>query len=203
MDEAFISIDSSIGEAGKRKTVMAKKATPDKMERLEHKQALARRSFRYTRFLPLRYALALFCFTNVYWAALIFTAGVTWIVPAFIFLLGFPAVFEQVKLLTVTTLDITNELKFTKIFFLFQLMANVVLIVIILSGFGFEAFYPFLTTYMSTRVIMAGIVGLGGLIAMFCLGRISKIHMNTDKHYSYIIEMEKAVAQNRPNTKKK
>lgn len=180
---------------------MAKAASPDRMERLEHKQKLARRSFRYTRFLPLRYSLALFCFTNVYWASLIFGLGFAWVVPILIVLIGFPAVFEQVKLLGITTLDITDELKFTKMFFMMQLIANVAFIAIVLSGLGFSEFYPFLTTYMSTRIIMASIIGIGVLLAVFCLRCISKIQTNTDKHYSHIIEMEKAVNQNIKNRK--
>lgn len=175
---------------------MAKAKSLDKMERLEHKHKLARRSFRYNRFLSLRYALALFCLTNVYWVSLILNFGFAWIVPALMVLVGFPAVFEQIKLLTVTTLDITNELKFTKMFLIIQLIANVAFIGIVLSGLGFNEFYPFLTSYMKTRVFMTGILAIGVLIAAHCLRRISKIKTNTDKFYSHIIEMEKAVSSN-------
>lgn len=176
--------------------MMAKEATSNQTQRLENKQALARKSFRYTRFLPLRYSLALFSFTNLYWALLIFGLGFAWLIPAGMVLLGLPALFEQVKLYGVKTLDLKDELKFTQMFFRIQLLVNVALIAVALSGLGFGTFYPFLTTIWRSRLIMASILGVGVLLTAFGLKRISQILTNTDKHYTHIVKMEAASALN-------
>jgi len=180
------------------KTKKAKRPpNPDQIKKLELKQEQQRRSFRYTRFLPLRYALAIFCFSNLYWATNSLGGGFAWLIPGALFLLGSFVVLEQIKLLGLPTLDITDELKHTTLFFKVQLIANFFFIAIILSGFGFDAFYPFLTNYLTTRLVLAGIVSVGSLLAAFCLRRIAKIKTNTDKHYHNIIAMEEAVGKNK------
>jgi len=180
---------------------MAKTPNPDRMERLKRRQALGRQSFRYTRFLPLRYILAIFCFSNVYWFAMLFGNTLAWLLPGALVILGFPAVYEQIKLLHVGTLDITNELKYTKMYFTLQLLVNSVLLAVTLTGLGFSTLYAFLVDDVTPRMLAAGIVTLGILLLLFCLRRISKIFTNTDKHYRNIVEMEKITAKNNMATK--
>ena len=181
---------------------MSTKVTdPEKLKRLELKHDQARRSFRFTRFLPLRYILAIFCFSNLYWATNGLGSGFFWLIPGALFLAGSLVVLEQIKLLDLKTLNVTTELKWTKLFFTVQLFANFAFVAIILSGVGYEQLFPFLTSYLNTRLVLAGIVGIGTLLAAFCLRRISLIHQNKDKHYKNIIAMEEAVAKSKRNKK--
>lgn len=133
----------------------------------------------YNRYLLLRYSLALFFFMNLNWMiANVLVSNIYAILPGILLCVSLPAMYEQIKVYR----EHTNNLVHTKRFFLIQLFAQIVFILLTCT-FGFKSLYPFLSDKMSTRLVTIILLLFGASIAFMTLNRIEHIKQNTDRFY--------------------
>ncbi|MBO1307976.1 hypothetical protein JZO70_17510 [Enterococcus sp. 669A] len=165
---------------------MSKKGTRD------IKKETALKNFRYNRFLILRYLLAGFFFSNLYWLLMLFMSR-SWyaLLPASLFILTLPAIGEHAKLYGDMTDQIQNKLRHHKFYLSIQLGMNLVLLVISFTEGGFQRLYPFLTTSSQAKAALVTILLVGIFMSAFCIHRIRRIYLQQDKHYEYIQEFAK------------
>ena len=170
-----------------------------KAEREKNKQNIMRKNFRYNRYMALRYALALFFFTNLYWFFLTREGVLAWVIPVSLILLSIPAAVEHVKLYGDESKEINKQLKFNHFYYYIQIIVNFVMLIIVITGLGYGTMFPFLTTVIGAKIMMAAVLIVGALLSLFCIKRIILIKTNTDKHYKRVKEFEGAQT---PKTRK-
>ena len=163
-----------------------------KVELEKSKQNIMRKNFRYNRYMALRYALALFFFTNLYWFFLTREGMLAWIIPASLILLGVPAAVEHVKLHGDESEEINKQLRFNQLYHYFQTAVNLVMLIIVITKVGYVAMFPFLTTVIHARIMIATVLVIGALFSLLCIRRTIHIKSNTDKHYKRVKEFEHA-----------
>ncbi len=166
----------------------------DKTKREELSKKTSIQNFRFQRYMLLRYLLALFFFSNLYWVLGLYLGGnfTGMILPAGLLVLSLPAIAEHVKLYGDKRRLVFQQLHFNRIYFWSQMCVNLVLIVISLGNIGFSYLFPFFTKVVSTRIIFSAILFVGGLLAYLCIHRIKLIAANGDKHYQRMLAFEKA-----------
>ncbi len=165
---------------------MSKKGTA------ELKKETAMKNFRYNRFLILRYLLAAFFFSNLYWLLMLWMSR-SWygLLPASLLILTLPAIAEHAKLYGDMTDQIQGKLRHHKFYQSIQLGINLVLLVISFTQGGFQRLYPFLTVSSQARAALVTVLLVGIILSAFCIQRIRRIYLQKDKHYSYIKEFAK------------
>lgn len=161
-----------------------------KSRMIQEQKELSIRNFKFNRFILLRYFLALFFFINVYWLVFnLFTKPITSIVPLIIIICSLFAVVEQIKLFWVHD----NTLNYTKRFFGFQLLMNLMIAVITWNESVFSMLYPFLTYGKESLMAVYGILIVGALVSFLLYRKAQSISMNRDKKYSLIKKYEKSL----------
>jgi hypothetical protein len=162
-----------------------------KQQRQQYKKEAAVKNFRYNRYLLLRYMLALFFFTNLYWAlGLVLGGKITALLPGFLIVFSLMAVAEHVKLYGAKEYE-SKKLHYNRLYHYIQLSVNALMILIAVTGIGYSSFFPFLETTVKARIMISGILAIGSLISFACLKRMEAIDQQKDKHYHYIQEFEK------------
>lgn len=158
----------------------------------ELKKETALKNFRYNRFLLLRYLLAGFFFSNLYWLLMLFMSH-SWyaLLPASLMLFMLPAIAEHAKLYGDMTDQIENKLRHNKFYHSIQLGLNLLLLVLSFTAGGYRRLYPFLATSSQARAAIATILLVGIFLSAFCIQRIKRIYLQKDKHYEYIQEFAK------------
>ena len=164
-----------------------------KAQRDKNKQDFAKKNFRYNRYFALRYSLALFFFSNLYWFIFTRESGLAWMIPASLILLGAPAAVEHVKLYGDKSKVVNEQLKFNQLYHYIQTAVNLAMILVVMTRAGYSVMFPFLTTVIEARLTMAAVLLVGALLSLFCIKRISRIKANTDKYYARIKELEHAM----------
>ncbi|MFJ8451458.1 hypothetical protein ACIQ9H_04635 [Aerococcus viridans] len=154
----------------------------------KHEKELALRNFRFNRFLFIRYALAFSVIANLYWLFMnLFTQVSSIILPGVMVVLGGMATFEYLRIYW--THD--NTLKFSKIYFQAQIVANVLLFFAAFSETAFNYLYPFLGMSDEAVLLVYIILGVGFVVAGISLFKVLRIAKNRDKKYQYIQRYEK------------
>lgn len=149
---------------------------------------LALRTFKFNRFLFIRYALAFGVIANMYWFFMsLFTQVSSIVLPLIIVIAGGFAAFEFIRVYWVHE----NTLKFSKLYFQVQATVNIALSLILLNDSAFNYFYPFFDTSSEARILVYGILAIGLVISGISLFKIHKINLNRDKKYQYIQRYEK------------
>ena len=157
-------------------------------EMKKHEKELALRNFRFNRFLFIRYALAFSVIANLYWLFMnLFTQVSSIILPGVMVVLGGMAAFEYLRIYW--THD--NTLKFSKIYFQAQIVANVLLFFAAFSESAFNYLYPFLGMSDEAVLLVYIILGVGLVVAGISLSKVLRIAKNKDKKYQYIQRYEK------------
>jgi len=171
---------------------MAKKEKTAESKHNPNRQEMMTKNFHFNRYLMLRYAIALFFFTNLYWfIILLLGGGWGWLLPKILMLFTIPATYEQWKLYGDLSKKIDKQLEFNRYFYSVQTIVNFVLIIVALQGGAlYQDLFPFLTTPIETRLVLSGILTFGIMLSTFCLKRIQKVKENKDKFYSRIREFE-------------
>ena len=147
------------------------------------KKETALKNFRYNRFLLLRYLLAGFFFTNLYWLLSLLPLG--------LIVLSVPAIAEHLRLYGYPSDDVRNQLKWHRLYQMTQGIINLVLLVSVLTNFGFEQVFPFFTNSATSKGFVSCILLVGMLLSGIILKRIQSIYSQKDRHASYITEFSK------------
>lgn len=141
----------------------------------------------FNRYLMVRYFLAVFVFSNFYWA--LYTQG-HWIMvlPCILLILAIKPCFDVIRSYGETSID----MKWSTIYFRAQLGVNIVVAILMWTGM-FHDLFPFLSDILPSQ-ILASMILLGGVImALCCVKRLDKIERNEDKQYQRILQYEKAL----------
>lgn len=157
----------------------------DKTLTLKKKTAV--KNFRYNRYLMLRYLLAGFFFSNLYWGlALLMTSSIFALLPFGLLLLSVPAIAEHVRLYGFASDEVKNKLQFHKMYQQIQAAINVFLLLSCITGMSFSKLYPFLTNTIETRLATSSVLLAGIILSLIKLKRIQMIYINQDQHYQAI-----------------
>ena len=141
----------------------------------------------FNRYLMVRYFLAVFVFSNFYWA--LYTQG-HWIMvlPCMLLLLAIKPCFDVIRSYGETNID----MKWSTIYFRAQLGVNIVAGILMWTGM-FHDLFPFLSDITISHILAFMILFIGGIMAFSCVKRLGKIERNEDKQYQRIIQYEKAL----------
>lgn len=133
----------------------------------------------YTRYLLLRYSLAIFFFANLNWALANIVSG-SWsaILPIVLVIAAIPAAYEQMTLYSAPS----RHLTYTKNYFKLQMFMQIISGAICLSSF-FKTLFPLFTTHWQTRATLGVLLVIGMGIILLNLRRIAEIERNVDPFY--------------------
>lgn len=165
---------------------MAKKKYIETEAYEKGKRDLSRKNFRFARFMMLRYAMAFFFFTNLYWFAILLEGGTgfAFALPLGLLVLSVPAIYEQMRLYGDKSNDLTQRLEYNRYYYWGQIAVNLGMLGVLASGALFHSFFPIFNGQLTTRLILGILPLLGLLLARVCLTRIHNIKNNTDKFYA-------------------
>lgn len=164
----------------------------DKKTASQLKKDTALKNFRYNRFLLLRYLLAGFFFTNIYWLLSLAMSKSAWaLLPLGLLVLSVPAIAEHLRLYGYPSDDVRDQLKGHRLYQITQAITNVVLLVSVLTNLGFGQVFPFFKNNATSKGFVSCILLAGILLSAVILKRISSIYSQKDKHASYITEFSK------------
>lgn len=152
------------------------------------------KNFYYNRYLLLRYLLAIFFFTNLYWfLGLLMSQSSLMLLPLMLLGLSIPAISEHVKLYGEDRQANPLKLQANRLYYLIQLVTNVGIGLMALTNSGFTELFPFFKNSTNTRFVVLAVLLMGGMLAIIGLKRIQHIGLDRDKHYQYIKELEKTI----------
>ncbi|WEV60740.1 hypothetical protein OZX68_00335 [Streptococcaceae bacterium ESL0729] len=155
-------------------------------EREKKKQEFTMKNMYFNRFMLIRYATALFFFSNLYWAIFALgTRSVLALIPVFLLILSIPVLFEHVNLYG----NHTNLLPATKRYYLLQVIMNLVSLALIPSSI-FGQVFSFVKNTQEARIFTASILALGILIGALILLKLKKISLNEDRQFIRIKRYE-------------
>ncbi|MDO4668071.1 MAG: hypothetical protein Q4A90_09585 [Streptococcus sp.] len=137
-------------------------------------------NIKFSRYLFMRYMVALFFFSNIYWGLLLLLGNYYLILLPILLLVVFVrASYEQIKLYSALLVSLNA----TKNAFKSQIIVNILLIFICCSPF-FTNLFPAFSGTLASRIFIGLILLLGIGIGFLSLYKIKKIQNNTDKFYT-------------------
>lgn len=144
----------------------------------------------FNRYLLVRYVLALFFFSNLYWLlALLLSSSHLFFIPLILIVFLISSGIEQVKIFNAHT----GNAIYTKLCFIIMFSTNIILILTTYFNFIFLNLYPFLVNKLSSKVLVSFILFIGIFLSYVVLKRLYKIKNNKDKQYKRIKQYEKAI----------
>jgi len=148
-----------------------------KQEKIKRdKQATSLHSMEFNRFLWFRYTTAIFFFTNLYWAILLAgSRNVYWILPAVLTISATMVSVEQTR----KYWHPTHDLPVTRWAYMVQLIANVVLLLGLATGFT-KTLLPFIST--SGMATMTWLLTMGTLLSLWVLRRVYLVEHDQDRY---------------------
>lgn len=155
------------------------------------KEKTALKNMRFNRFILLRYALALFFFTNLNW--LIF------MIPGKSMAMGIPAIMLLFALIpTKNFIRLYSDGEHTKNsklkpYYLVQLVLNGLLILGSFNNSIFSALFPFFNTNIYGKSGALILLSLGAIIAFVCVRKVTSIELNEDSGYKYFSNFKKTL----------
>lgn len=157
------------------------------------KKKMSLKSMYFNRFLMIRYVIALFLFSNLYWFVFaIGTGNLTALVPAVLLFFAGRAIFEQILQLD----NHRNQIPKAKHFFLLQLIVNALILIVSLFG-SVTSIFPFFQNTNQTNSFVQVIVLFGLLLAVLNLRKIHRIENNKDTHFQRIVDYEHILKEER------
>jgi hypothetical protein len=148
------------------------------------------KSMYFNRYLLVRYASALFFFSNLYWFFYLITSrSWTFVIPLLMIIIILISVAEQVKMYG----NHSNNAKYT--FYCFRILTgvNLLIIPIVLFTPMFEQLYPFMINQYASRLLIICVLAVGILISGFILFRLNNIRQDKDWHYKRLKKFENAM----------
>lgn len=158
----------------------------------EQRNEFSLKTFKFNRFMLIRYSLALFFFSNIYWLMYIGPKIFPAVIPLLLILLSLVTIAEHVRLFS----KHSNQLPHSQRYFTIQLFINGVLMLLSINNQMFVRFFPFMQVNNTAKLFMYSILSLGIIISLFNLYRIKQIKMNTDKAFIRIQNYEKSKGVN-------
>ncbi|AYW47963.1 hypothetical protein C7K38_06060 [Tetragenococcus osmophilus] len=153
----------------------------------ENKKNFSIKSMYFNRYLLVRYIIALFFFTNIYWLiSLLMSSSLLFFIPLSLMLILLSSVAEQIKILN----NHTNQAANTKYCFTVLLITNVLLMFLSSFSTTFTHLYPFLINQMKSQILVLSILAIGVLLSGIILYRLHQIKNNEDRHYHRIKQYE-------------
>ncbi|MGO4986195.1 hypothetical protein [Streptococcus alactolyticus] len=134
----------------------------------------------YTRYFLIRYVVAFFFFSNLYWILMFFSSANRSfiIVPSLLAVLGGICMWEQSRMYS------KEQKPAVKTQFYFQTIIAVNAVLMIVTLFNrYQYFYPFLSQSTTTKVFLLILLSFGIGIASWMLVKINRINHNADKQY--------------------
>lgn len=168
---------------GKNKQKKSSKNTKQTEENQKNVSTL--KSLYFNRYLLIRYALALFIFSNLYWALFLHKSKLL-VLPIMMLIFSLLPCYENFKCYG----EATPSMKWTKRFFVIQCGVCVFGLVCVLTPL-FTSILPVLTDMPLSRIVAFVAIFMGWLIDLICLKRFQKIEANEDKQYKRIVEYER------------
>lgn len=164
--------------------------TAEKQEIERSRRETALKNTLFNRYLLLRYSLALFFFSNLYWLLISFIQPSIYLFVPAVLLVGCAlASAEQFRLYGKQD----GSLVITRGVFLAQAFVLPVLILIALFTPVFSRLFPIFADNQTGRIFVASMLVLGQLLTLINLKRITLISHNADKAYTRYLQMEQAV----------
>lgn len=165
---------------------------------MDTKNKVAIKNMEYTRYIGVRYAVALFLFTNLNWAiALFLSKSILVVLPLLLSLYTAFVAFEQIKLYSKKDLTITQ----TKNYLRAQFIINLFLVLGIFNKTFYKKAFPFMTTTIQGKIGLASIIGIGLLIAFLSIRKIKNIEQNKDRLYKEVTKFKKSLKVSEENGK--
>ncbi|SES10580.1 hypothetical protein [Salipaludibacillus aurantiacus] len=156
----------------------------------KNKKELSLKSMYFNRYLMVRYASALFFFTNLYWfVSLVMSQSALFVLPLILLVVLIISIAEQVKVYS----DHTNDAKYTRYCYKTLLVTNVILLLPVYFSSSFTQLYPFLINESRSKLMIFFILMTGILLSTQILRRLNKIKHNEDKHYKRIKQYEEVI----------
>ena len=139
----------------------------------------------FNRSLWQRYSVTLFFFVNLYWFIFsLFTEIRAVVIPFILLIFSAFALGEQVKIYAKPT----NDLKYSRRFFIAQLIMSLVLLLVSFSREDFNIVFPFLVYKWECQLLVAIMLLISIMICLLNMHALRSIKHNTDKFY---LEMNK------------
>lgn len=158
---------------------------------LTNRDQMVFKNMHFNRFLLLRYSLALFFFSNLYWLFTFVVIGSGfWFIPLADMLLSVSAVYEQVKLNGLTRKDVI-PLSSTKRYFFVQTTLNIILILLNVLPWGMTALFSFIANTREGWFFLNAVLLVGALLGLLNIRRMKQIENNSDRTLEVIIDFEK------------
>ena len=154
---------------------------------------------RFNRFIFLRYSLALFFFANLNWFIFMIPAKNISLVIPLLMIIG--AIFPIKEFLILYDVNKTIELKNTKVYYIVQLILNLLLITSTFQSQIFSVMFPFLNINSYGILGMSSILGLGIVIGLFGLRKITALENDRDKGYKTYMDFKKSLKVSELNGK--
>lgn len=151
----------------------------------EAKNLLTLKSMYFNRYLMVRYALALFLFSNFYWMLFLQKSVLVALPLAMLIFCLYPC-YENFKCYG----QARPSMRWTRIFFMCQCVVNMFVIVSVFTPL-FKTILPVLTDTTISRVFASSVAFIGWFIDLACLRRFRDIKNNEDKQFKRIIEFER------------
>ncbi|WP_373774397.1 hypothetical protein [Streptococcus ferus] len=145
----------------------------------------------FSRYMLLRYSLALLFFANLYWLLIVGFWNMPYmLLPLVLLILVTRSCAEQFLLYG----SRQPVLKWSKLAFLSQLVVQIFLLLFLIFSPRITWLFPVFSNGSSARFFLLGIQLLGLLIVLFNLRRIKQISTNTDKFYYRFQTIEKYIS---------
>ena len=142
----------------------------------------------FNRYLLLRYTIALFFFSNLYWLLNQFIRpSLIIVLPISLIILAVLATAEQFRLYG----QREERLSLTRLYMRVQLLVQLGLLVLTWTPL-FQSLFPIFSGSMSARIFVASLLFLGVGLSLLNLKRIQAIYQRKDKAYQRFIQLEKS-----------
>lgn len=155
-------------------------------EKNHNSQDLSLKTMLFNRYLLLRYAIALFFFSNIYWLLNQFISpSHIIIVPIVLIVVSVLATAEQFRLYS----SCEERLKITQVFLYLQLISQAGLLILTWTKW-FTPIFPIFENSSQARLVVFILILLGLVISLISLKRIQEIYQRKDKFYQYFIQLK-------------
>lgn len=146
------------------------------------KREMALKNTLFSRYLMLRYSIAFFYFSNLYWLLALGKRLTIYVVlPSMLLIILVLASIEQFRLYGAKTVKLSHTEQAMK----FQACVNLFLIILPLVPNQLSKVIPYFSNDSTSYLVLILFQVLGLLISLGNLRRIKKIKMNKDKFYYY------------------
>lgn len=155
----------------------------------QQRQEISLKNTFFNRYLLLRYSLALFFFSNLYWLLIQLTTR-SWllVLPSILIVLTILACIEQFKLYGKKEVRLTHTKRAMQV----QVGVQVFSVIGVMTPW-FSALFPIFATSVLARLFILTLLGIGLALLLFNLRRMEQIETNTDRAYLRYRQMEKSI----------